>query len=636
MANAIARHGFAIEYTDEKFIPTNFDELGSFFHILEEIKKEDKLPFKKADVKYSATTWYLAGLTNNKEPHSQDVTLRFTNIPEPFVDAVKAFAYWNLTDNRKMKIFTLRGVVYRLKKYFEYLNGLYSKTIDAIDINTIQKYIEDLNNSGLVIKTIKSDITAIKDFYEFYNAHMTNVDLSHVIKFLKKALSVVSAMTQAAVENSKYSDIPNEYYNKFISTCIKLMDSENIDVDNRCMAALIIISSQTGLRTSQLCSLKANDVKKLTNSTDKDNPKTVYFMNFKVIKRQNLTGDEIAKTVLNELGYKAYKLIEELYAENRTERNVDYLFCPSNISTIVPLTSTTFNRYYKKFIGRYSEDLGVINVADKYPELGFYTFAECIKNNYVPKALASKYKDTDTITYPVIHQFRVHLCTDLYYKQIPLAFIKNFMNHLSEEMTDYYVRRPEHDKQKNEYANAILKTIIEDEVTPLGTGSDKFMVKIKEFLDEGNFNVEKDIDTIIANLKKKIPIKEKYGGICIKSNQKRECRYDSKGDEFYCAYGACPNHFHLYYMSDISYNKCKNLVKTFEYNKENGFDKQAQREKNKLVYVAKNSLYPELEQLKSQISKKGSEWIKEKYPNLISIIDNLEAIEKEVKAWMEM
>ena len=89
-------------------------------------------------------------------------------------------------------------------------------------------------------------------------------------------------------------------------------------------------------------------------------------------------------------------------------------------------------------------------------------------------------------------------------------------------------------------------------------------------------------------------------------------------------------------MSDISYNKCKNLVKTFEYNKENGFDKQAQREKNKLVYVAKNSLYPELEQLKSQISKKGSEWIKEKYPNLISIIDNLEAIEKEVKAWMEM
>ena len=632
MANAIARHGFAIEYTDEKFIPTNFDELGTFFHIFEEIKKDDRLPLKRVNAKYSDTSWCLAGLTNKYEHHIGRVTLNFENIPEPFLDAFKAFVYWRLTDNRKMDIFTLKGgAINPLRRYFKYLDSIYSRTIEAIDTVTIKKYIEEMHNGGYSIKTIKEYTTPIRDFYEFYNANMTSADLSHVVKFLKKAVTVISPMVKASVEARKYPNIPAEYYNKFISTCIKLMDSEDIDVEDRCMAAMIVIASQTGLRTSQLCELKANDVKEL--SMDKDTPKTVHFMNFNIKKREAHDGER-AKTLLNELGYRAYKLIEALHEENRTNRNVDWLFCPNNAVT-VPFTVNAFTLRYRKFILRYCEDLGAINVADKYPELEFNTFEHAIKNKFTTKAFANKYKGTDTISHPQIHQFRVHLCTDLYFKQIPLAFIKNYMNHLSEDMTDYYVRKPEYDKQKDEYANAVLKTIIEDEVTPLGTGSDKFMVKIKEFIDEGDLNVEKDIDTIISKLKKKIPIKEKYGGICIKSNQKRECRYDSKGDEFYCAYGACPNHFHLYYMADISYNKCKNLEKTFSYNKENGFVKQAQREKNKLVYVAKNSLHPELEQLKSQISKKGSEWIKEKYPNLISIIDNLELIERDVKLWME-
>lgn len=633
MANAIARNGFAIEYTDEKFIPTNFDELGTFFHILEEIKKDDKLPFKKVDVNYSNTKWCLAGLTNKEEYHIGRVTLSFINIPEPFVDAVKSFAYWNLTDNRKMDIHTLgKGAIVQLRRYFKYLHSIYSQTIEAIDTITIKKYIEDMHNEGYSIKTIKNSVTSIRDFYEFYNANMTSADLSHVVKFLKKALAVISSMVEVSVEARKYPNVPAEYYNKFISTCIKLMDSEAVNIDDRCLAAMIVIASQTGLRTSQLCELKANGVKEL--SIDKDNPKTVYFMNFNIKKREAHDGER-PRTLLNELGYRAYKLIETLYEENRTNLNVDWLFCPINSKATLPLTSGAFNKPYRNFILRYCEDLGAINVADKYPELEFNTFEQAIKHKYTTKAFAKKYKDTDTISHPQIHQFRVHLCTDLYYKQIPLAFIKNYMNHLSEDMTDYYVRKPEYDKEKDEYANAVLKTIIEDEVTPLGTGSDKFMIKIKEFIDEGNLNVEKDIDTIISKLKKKIPINEKYGGICIKSNQKRECRYDSKGDEFYCAYGACPNHFHLYYMADISYNKCKNLEKTFSYNKENGFVKQAQREKNKLVYIAKNSLYPELEQLKSQISKKGSEWIRKKYPNLISIIDNLELIERDVELWME-
>jgi len=638
MANALIKHGIAIEYIDEKFIPTNFDKSSAFFDIFEEIKRIDKLPFQKADVKYSDNTWDLKDLTSDESQKMEErLSLSFNNIPEPFLDAAKAFAYWELTYNRTMKISTLARFIGILRKYFNYLDAQYLKTVSIIDIGTVKKYIEYLHDSRLSIRLIYNSVQSIRSFYEFYATNMTSNDLSQVIKFLNKASSVTQSMYQASVDNNKTPDIPNEYYNKFISTCIKLMDSEDINIDDRCTAALFVIASQTGLRTRQLCLLKANDTKEMSISTNDDSKKTVHFMNFKVMKRQNGASiTEPAKTILNSLGYRAYKLIEELYKETRKKRNIDYLFCSPKSRSKKPISSSAFNNRLLKFFACYGEDLGAVNVADKYPELSSFTIEHGVKRRYLFEDVASKYKATDTITYPCIHQFRVHLCTELYYKQIPLAFIKNFMNHLSEDMTDYYVRRPEYNKQKDEYVNAILTTIVKDKIAPLGPGSDKLMIKIDEFIKKGKFNVEKDIDTIIAKLKKKIPIKEKYGGICIKSGEKRECRFDGKGDEFYCAYGACPNHFHLYYMADISYTKCKNLIKTMEHNKENGFVKQAQKEKHKLVYVAKNALHPELEQLKSEITKKGSEWIKENHPELISILDNLETIEKEVETWMKM
>ena len=73
-----------------------------------------------------------------------------------------------------------------------------------------------------------------------------------------------------------------------------------------------------------------------------------------------------------------------------------------------------------------------------------------------------------------------------------------------------------------------------------------------------------------------------------------------------------------------------------EHNKTQGFIRQSQKEKNKLVYVTENSLKPELEQLKDKINDKGSDWIKNKYPALIPIIDNLDTITKEVESWMKL
>lgn len=124
--------------------------------------------------------------------------------------------------------------------------------------------------------------------------------------------------------------------------------------------------------------------------------------------------------------------------------------------------------------------------------------------------------------------------------------------------------------------------------------------------------------------------------MCIKSVENRDCRVDDQSDKIYCAYGICPNHFHLYIMADITYNDCKTLIKIIEYNQAEGYLRQANKELGKLQSAIKNALKPEIEQLEDEIKKKGVDWIKKNHKNLIPIIDKLDEINKEIDQWMNI
>lgn len=241
---------------------------------------------------------------------------------------------------------------------------------------------------------------------------------------------------------------------------------------------------------------------------------------------------------------------------------------------------------------------------------------------------------TDIVSVPRAHQFRVHLCTQLYRQGVPLAIIQKHMTHLTADMQDYYVR-PEDDSQKElEYSKSVLKSVLKDEASLIGGNKDALMKKINQFIDKGKFNVEKDIDSIVDNLSKKIPIKEKLGGICIKSGPKRDCSKDAMTDEFYCAYGVCPNHFHLYTMIDITYGRYTNLIKTMNFNKEKGFLRQSEKEKFKLICVVRDSLVPELKELQKEISKHGAQAIATKHPNLEHFVINFDTVYEDVSQWL--
>ena len=131
------------------------------------------------------------------------------------------------------------------------------------------------------------------------------------------------------------------------------------------------------------------------------------------------------------------------------------------------------------------------------------------------------------------------------------------------------------------------------------------------------------------------PIRAKLGGICIKSSMLRDCNKDAKTDEFFCAYGVCSNHFHVFYMADITYERYLTLKNTYTYNKNNNFLRQAEKEKFKILNTIKDSLLPELDEVKNEVLSKGEEAIKENYPQLTFIIENFDIIYKEVISWIK-
>lgn len=300
---------------------------------------------------------------------------------------------------------------------------------------------------------------------------------------------------------------------------------------------------------------------------------------------------------------------------------------------VLPVLADSFLFMTKRYYYDYALEIGCLDYVDLSESLNnepLNIFLESLK-----RKPSNNYLGFDTISYPLTPQFRVYFCTDLYNKGVSLAYIQKFMSHLSSDMQGYYVRQTPKNPQENmNFSTSFLEDVVKDRIKLLGEDSTSLNNKIEQFISGGNFNVATDFKEIAEGLAKQLPIREKSGGVCIKSSI-RECSKDAKTDEFYCAYDICPNIFHVFYMARISYDRYLNLIDTFTHNKKNGYLRQAEREQVKLKHVIKKRLLPELKELQIEIDKQGYDTIVSKYPDLKDIAENLTVIKAEAMKWLK-
>jgi len=608
---------FSEEFNDEVLNSLKINKIFDF------VKKIDLLPIKNGEIYFSDDVWNFSKSTLNRVSKSKK-NFNFSTVNEEYKDKVKFFILTSIWEEQS-KIQTISKSLAKLRKFLNFIASDHIYSIEYVSLNSIENFVETLNK--LEPQTVEDYKAAIKKFFQFYTNNYRGFDWDDIFKFLD---NYDDKACQAQRESNKWPNIPDDFFNRLISFMQKVMEDENANIDERGISSEIILLSQTGLRQGALINCTINSITSLGifNGTE-----TAYRMDYYTTK--NTPGDGTKRkvyTYINPLAFKAYSTLDKIYKDRRNSINSDLLFVPTKLTTFPP-NENTLNRMLTTFLLKYGDEIGCINVNSKYPELKAQPVGVLIDKKATTKEVLSRYKRTDIVSIPRPHQFRVFVCNELYNQFVPLLFIQLHMTHLSVEMATYYIRPKKDMKKEQDYAESVMRMIVTDETEIIGDSKNALMIKIQDFINKSKLNVAIDLDEIVSALVKKVPIRAKNGGICIKSGPIRDCSKNDLSDELYCAYGMCPNDFHVFFMIDISYEKFATSLKTLKYNSENGFVRAAEKETNKIKWILQNRLIPEMDSLKKEIAKKGADEIKKNQSHISWFVDNLDSIYKEVIPW---
>jgi integrase len=608
-------------------LPDSFEiniNAGESFII--QLKEVDILPFNKGMILYSMNIWDFSEYTQRNIDKSL-LKFNFKLVVEDFIDDAKNYVLINIIENKK-KVQTIYHDFIYIYKFLNYANTRGYYHVEDIDLMIVKEFIQKLEQDGQSFRAISDYKKYIRDFYKCYSVNFKDLmtqELFEVLKIDRRLLKIVQ-------EENKIPDIPQDYYDNFLSSIIRIIDDYAAPYYIRATACIYLILSQTGLRISEVLDLEVNMLKETTIF----NGDKAYFLQYRTWKREKGNNTfSIVETYINGLSKKGYDILVEIYKDKRTKLAIPYLFLGGDEMNKVsqfPITSNSFNNILERLLIYIDSNnyMKTINLdKNEYPQLSNR------KITSPARRISKMYSYIKTLTFPSSHQFRVHVCTELYKAGVPLQYIEKFMAHLTEEMKGYYVRLTSSDPQEDmEFAYRTLEKVITAETKLLG-GTGDLSGKIQEFIDKNHYNIANDTETIVKELVKRIPVRQKSGGVCIKSSI-RECATDYATDEFYCSYGVCPNIFHFYYMADFSYNMAKECEESFIYHKEKGFLKQAQKELYKLQRRVKEKLIPELDELRAVIERKGAEAVLKEYPTLLEIILNIDCIYVEAKKWLKL
>ena len=602
-----------MQYDPEQITPSGFRG------VLANIRDKNILPFYGCELLYSDDIWDFSPYKKTNVPDTK-MKIKFNGTPDGYIDDLKAYAIIEIARGNK-KIQSISEAVKRIRLFSQVLSNHGYFSFETVSLQGFQELLSSRFDNS--ITAFYAQKAAWFDFVEICSTFVWNHSVdSDILSWLSENNNTKRALVK---EKHKLPDIPKEYFDELLDSALKVCNSDNEeDISYHGIANLLIILSQTGLRIGEVCALKKDCLSNIMVAE-----KQSFFLTYPTWKRE--TGTRIYKECRIFVTDVAREAIERLLNEFREDRDTigtDYLYVDKEITESLdryPIQPDIASKRLKKLYYHMGCNyMQTINLPDDvYPELSRSLAVSVF-------GISKKYLNK-TIVHPVTEQYRVHVCTELYRKGVSMEYIQEFMGHLSKQMLGYYIRPKENVQESPEFAHKIIAQIVKGEVEPLG-GDGKLMESIEKFIKDNHFNIFTDLDNVVESLAKKVPIRQKVGGVCIQ-NRLVECRKDSVTSEFYCAYNVCPNIYHFYYMAHITYKQAKDLEKSSSLNSLNGFVRQAEKELNMLRTLSKEKLIPELESLKRYLEKTSESVILREYPELTEIVAHYDSILEEARKW---
>ena len=577
---------------------------------LDAVRESGTLPFSNVKIEYYADVWDFKQFMSDSNINPSQFRLRFVNCPVTFREDLRAYDLIMIIAGT-LKTQTLYSHHLRLINFFKYLEENGILYVKDITLGSVKTYIGDLGKNTRMTSSICNLLYGYLNFHNIYFQQNFN---DEYFDFLRNYVNPVDL--KIANENGKTPDIPKEWFNRFLSACIHIMNDDEADKKYRAMACMMIIETQTGIRPGELFDLRENCMR----CQDDGFEHKVYHLTYRTWKRRHGSPmiDEV-ETLTNQLAYIAYERIVGLYKEEREQLDTKYLYCDN--SGPIPIYPNVAQNLLSKYM-IYLHDHGYMKTVTKEPST----------NPALPSVTAKiKHSDGAYVIKPTFTQYRVHLCTQLYDAGYPREFIEVHMSHLTHDMDAYYYRNENIQSEKKEYQVTLLKKVADGDLKLLGQQSSQMTYKIKKFLASGKANVVDDLNTKLKDFEREYVVKIKAGGVCIKPNIFNDCPNDASTQKLYCAYGVCPNLFSFYFDAIIDYKKIQELKQGIQINLEKGQKRQAEKHRNMIRAIVKQRFLPEMEELKNEVNKEGAESIISKHPDLTELIINYDDIVNAMK-----
>jgi len=293
---------------------------GSSISFIDSVKSTNRLPISLGEIYYSDNIWDFSPYTVlNISKHC--LRINFGNLGQPYKDDLKNYALLKIIEN-KVKTQTIRGRVLVLRKFLTYALSFHVFSVEDISLELIKQYIETRKEykNELGIFEMKKKI---KSFYVTYSSNFQDILKDEYIRFFDEGnVKLLNALRK----QNRTADIPADYFNRFLSTCISMMHDELLHVDYRSISCLLIIESQTGLRINEAIGLNVNALKTVTIFTGEESN----YLTYETWKREsgnNVSSTEI--TYINILSKEAFSILKELHKEKRGALHQEYLYMGS-------------------------------------------------------------------------------------------------------------------------------------------------------------------------------------------------------------------------------------------------------------------------------------------------------------------
>lgn len=570
-----------------------------------------KLPTEKERISFSDDIWDFNPyfVDSNTKYHK----FRFDTAPYELQGYLKFFVLHKIMGKTK-----LSTACVRMTNVLSIIKHVMAETThNSLRLITTEDLCNEIRKRNTSPSTTHNNYEAVYQFYYFL-INNYRLDLPVDVAELKRL--GVAEKELCKKEDTKLADIPEEYFNVILEKAVSVMRDDAFAYNERATACIIVMLSQLGLRIGDLMSLTTD---RLYSKTLPKSGQTAYYIHYKSHKPSK-PHDELLEFDIfsNSLCTEAFQTLASIRRSCEFS-NEPYLYVLDSVyhsSDVYPLPNHRFRNELKRFF--YKNLLKEASMDWPGIEKRIFTIG------------SGKTKQRFNLSVPDTRQFRVHLCTALYNKGIPLVYIQKYMGHLSEYMLGYYVRPKDTYQENIAYSEKVIREIVEDDLTPIGLMGSELRENIKLFISDRNLNIKNDISQIMETLGNKIIIRGKTGGVCIKTSL-MPCARDARTNEILCAYNLCPNLFHFYYMADITYLDFQTLQSTYEENRLAGHTKAAQKELQKIKELLRRKLIPELDELDREITLKGHDYILIRNPSLSVIINNESIIRKEIELWTQ-